>query len=115
MDVMNIGLREHRSASLRIAEPEGLPVEMRPLVREILSVKSENPGKGHATALMWSTVAEADKWWFTLLIQVRPFADGMTQEQLEKFYAKFGFSILQRDPCVLMVRSPQPPVIARIH
>ena len=112
---MEPGLRTHRQASLRIAIAEGLPIEMRPNVREILSVQSSNPRKGDATALMYQVCAEADKWWFTLLVQVLPFDDGMTMEQLQKWYGRFGFLKIQDEPCVLMVRSPQPPRIARVH
>lgn len=121
---MNIGLRTHKDASLRVAVAEGIPVEMRERVREILSVKSSNPRKGDATALMWTVCAEADKWWITLLAHVKPFDDAspqtMTQEQLQHWYAKFGFVKIQDKaddgtPVVLMARNPQPPVVARIH
>ena len=117
---MNIGPREYKQASLRIALAEGLPVEMRPMTREIVGVQSKSPHNGHATALMHQTCAEADKWWMTLILHVKPFSDGLTQEQLEKFYSRFGFVKIQDAaddgrPAVLMARSPQPPVITRIH
>lgn len=117
---MNIGLRTHKDASLRIALAEGIPEEMRERVREILSVQSSNPRKGHATALMHQTCAEADKWGYILLVQVRPFADGMTQEQLIRWYSRFKFVKIQDAaddgaPAILMARPQQPPAIARIH
>jgi len=117
---MDVGQREYKGASLRIALAEGLPEAMRPMTREIVGVQSMSPHNGHATALMHQTCAEADKWWMTLLLHVKPFSDGMTQEQLEKFYGRFGFVRIQDatddgTPCVLMARSPSPPVIQRIH
>lgn len=112
---MNPGLREHRSASLRVAIAEGLPLDMRDQVRELLSVRSDNPRKGHATALLHTVCAEADKWWITLMIQPRKFDDGMDDEKLMPFYERFGFVVFQTEPVMLMVRSPQPPKIARVH
>lgn len=109
--VMTPGLRIHRSASCRIAIAEGLPQEMRDQTREVLDVRSENPGKGHARALMHEIIAEADRAWITLIVQVRPFHDGMTQEQLEAFYTRNGFDNIQTEPVVLMVRSPERPRI----
>ena len=117
---MTPGLRTHKQASLRIVIAEGLPEKMRPMTREIVGVQSSNPRKGDATALMWQTVAEADKWWVTLLVHVKPFDDGMSMEQLQHWYAKFGFVKIQDaaddgTPAVLMARSPQQPVVQRIH
>lgn len=111
---MTPGIRLHKQASLRVAIAEGWPVEIQDQVREIVSIQSTNPRKGHATALLHQVCAEADKWWITLLVQVAPFNDGMTLEQLEKWYCRFGFLRIQDDP-MLMARSPQPPVIERIH
>jgi len=117
---VEVGLREYKAASLRIAIAECLPEHMRALVREIVSVQSTNPRKGDATALMWQTCAEADKWWFSLLVHVKPFDDGMSMEQLLHWYAKFGFVKIQDaaddgTPAVLMVRNPQPPKIQLVH
>ena len=103
---MTPGLRKHRQASLRVAIP-ALPEDMTPVTRELIDVKSDNQRKGHATALMHQVTLEADKQWMTLLIQVKPFADGMTVEQLKKWYGRFGFVEIQAEPCCLMARSPQ--------
>jgi len=111
---MEPGLRTYKQASLRVAVASGLPIDMHELTREILSVKSDAPREGHATALLYQTCAEADKWWMTLVIQVRPFDDGMTMEQLQKFYTRFGFLKIQDEP-VLMARSPQLPNNPRMH
>lgn len=105
---VNVGLREHRSASLRIAIADGLPERMRKLTREVLSVRSTNPRKGHATALMHEVCNEADKWWITLIVQPSKFDDGMDDAKLVPFYSRFGFVVFQNEPC-LMARSPQLP------
>lgn len=111
---MTPGLREYKQATLRVAIAEGLPEDMRAHVRELLSVQSSNPRKGHATALMWQTCAEADKHWVTLMVQVRPFDDGPDREKLQRWYGRFGFVKFQDEP-LLMARTPNPPVIARMH
>ena len=117
---MEVGLRQHKDASLRVAVAEGIPEHMREHVREILSVQSTNPRKGHATALMHTVCAEADKWWYVLLVHVKPFDDGMSMEQLQHWYAKFGFVKIQDaaddgTSAVLMARNPQPPKIRLVH
>jgi len=104
------GLRRYRQATLRVALAEGLPPDWRDGYREIISVQSESQGKGHAAALMYRTCAEADDARLALLIQVRPFAAGLTVEQLEKFYGRFGFERVQADP-LLMARQP----MERVH
>ena len=111
---MTPGLRTHKAASLRVAIAEGLPSEMWDVTREIVSVQSTNPRKGDATTLMWSVCAEADRELKTLIIQVRPFSQGMNDDQLKKFYSKFGFEEIQADPC-LMARSPELSRIASQH
>ena len=110
---MTPGFRHYRQASLRVVIPQGLPVEMQDPVREIISVHSDAPRKGHATALLHQICAEADRHWLTLMIHVEPFDDGaMTGEQLRKWYSRFGFVEIQTEPC-LMARSPQKSKIAR--
>lgn len=103
---MTPGLRTFKSASLRVAIAEALPKEMRDQTRELLSVQSGNPRKGQASKLMWAVCKEADAWWLTLLVNVKSFDDGMSDEQLRKWYARFGFEVIQDDPC-LMSRSPR--------
>lgn len=111
---MEPGLRTYKKASLRVAIAEGLPSDMWELTREIVGVQSENKRGGEATALMWQTCAEADRAWLTLMVHPLQFADGMDTERLTGWYAKFGFLKIQNEPC-LMARSPQKPVIARLH
>lgn len=105
---MQVGLRKWKSASLRIGEPD-IPAHMRPHMREVLDVKSENPRNGDATRLLYQVCAEADKAFTTLLLMPAAFDAGMNTEQLEKWYAKFGFERIQDEP-VLMARQIVPPV-----
>lgn len=111
---MTPGRRTHKAASCRVAVAMGLPEDMREQTREIVGVQSTNPRKGHATALMHTVCAEADREWMTLLIHVEPFSDGMTEEQLLRWYGRFGFVKIQDDP-ILMARSPQKSMILRAH
>lgn len=111
---MDPGPRTYKKASLRIAIAEGLPADMWETTREIVGVQSENKRGGEATALMWQTIAEADQAWLTLIVHPLKFADGLPDEKLAPWYEKFGFVKIQEEPC-LMARSPQKPVIARLH
>lgn len=104
---MTPGLRKLKSASLRVAVPMGLPSEMRPHIRELIDVQATNKRRGHASALIGKVCKEADDEWFTLMLEVKPFADGATLEQLTKFYGKHGFVVFQTEPATLMARSPQ--------
>lgn len=104
---MNPGLRDYKTATLRIAIAEGLPVEMWEPTREIVALHSTNPRKGHATLLMHSVCAEADKEGILLILQPQKFDDGMPDEKLEKWYEKFSFAVIQREPVVLMARQVQ--------
>ncbi len=105
---MTPGPREHKGASLRVAVAECLPEEMRPQTREIVSLTSSNPRKGHATTLMWSVCHEADLAGMLLILQPKPFGDGeLDDSKLERFYGRFGFVVIQRAPAVLMARGPE--------
>ena len=112
---MEIGLRIHKSASLRVAVPESLPEHMQPHMRELVSVASDERGRGHASALMHRICQEADDACVTLLVQVKAFAEGMTDEQLQRFYSKFGFIVIQTEPVVLMARQVVPNRLVRMH
>lgn len=108
IESMTPGLRKLKSASLRVAVPMGLPSEMRPHIRELIDVRATNPRKGHASALLGKICKEADRDHWTLIVQVKAFDDsGLTDEQLQKFYSKFSFTMIQTEPVVLMARSPQ--------
>ena len=109
------GIRQHKSASLRVAIPEGMPEDLSSQLRELLSVKSEFKRNGEATALMYQVTSEADFAWMVLFLHVKPFEDGITEEQLIKFYRKFGFEVVQTDPVLLMSRLPARPKLARVN
>jgi hypothetical protein len=104
---MNPGKRTHKSASLRVAIAESLPVEFWERTREIVAVQSTDQGRGEATALLWRTCREADEAELALIVKPEPFADGLSMVQLLKFYAKFRFVPIQQQPCVLLARRPE--------
>jgi hypothetical protein len=105
---MEPGLRTYKQATLRVAVPESLPEHMQPHMREILSVRSGSRQKGEASALMYRTCQEADDACVTLILQVAPFESGLTIEQLQKWYEKFGFAVIQTEPALMMARQVQP-------
>lgn len=113
-DDMNPGLRTHKQSSLRVSVPMSMPEDMRDRMRELIDVHSDNLRKGHATALLHQVCAEADRSGKTLMIHVEPFGNEMTAEQLQKWYGKFGFVVVQDKPC-LMARSVQESKIVRAH
>lgn len=105
---MNYGQRTYKQASLTVAEPTGLPEDMRQEFAEILAVRSQNPRKGHATALMHMVCTEADLAGKLLMLKVQAFDDGaMSDDQLRKWYSRFGFVEVQQEPAVLMARAPE--------
>lgn len=105
-DRMAVGPRTHKQASLRIAVAECLPDDMHADTREVVGVASANPRKGHATALLWEVCREADAACVMLVLFPSAFADGMDDAALERWYARFGFVAVQREPAVMMARSP---------
>lgn len=104
--MMEPGLRQHRSASLRVAIPEGLPVRLHDRTRELLAVRSEDQGNGDATGLLCMVCHEADKAGLALLVQVDPFDEGLEKGELQRWYASHGFERIQREP-LLMARGPR--------
>lgn len=103
---MKVGVRFHKQASCRVVVATGLPQDMHEGTREVVNLMSDNPRKGHATFLMHQVCAEADVDGIVLILMPKPFGDGMTEEQLEKFYQKFGFTTIQPEP-KLMARQPR--------
>ena len=108
-----IGLHTHKGASLRIGKPE-LPPEasqtVRDTVLEVVGLQSDNPRKGHATALMYQVTAEADREAKVLMLMVTENA-----EKLVRWYQRFGFLPTkdELDTPVVMVRAPEALRIAR--
>lgn len=104
---MTPGLREHKQASLRVAVAECLPEDMRDQTREIVALSSTNPRNGYATTLLWSVCHEADLAGITLILRPEPFGEtGIDAQKLERFYGRFGFVAFQKEPVVLMARTP---------
>jgi N-acetylglutamate synthase-like GNAT family acetyltransferase len=106
--LMPVGPRGYHSARLTIAVPMGLPDHMRGGVRELMSleVPAEDRRQGLATTLMERTAVEADGAQVVLFIHVQPFEGSVTVDELEAFYAKFGFVVIQERPR-LMARQPK--------
>ena len=101
---MQTGPRHYRSAMLRIAMCAALPDHMRDGTREILGLQCSNPRKGYATRLMLETCREADEAGIVLIVQPGQFDDGMTTEQLTKWYERFGFVALPSEGAPVMAR-----------
>ena len=101
-----IGFHELASACCRIVPAMGVPEHMRGGMREIIDLTSANPRKGHATKLMYKICAAADEQRITLILTAHAFQDGMADEQLAKWYQRFGFIKLQDEP-VIMARQVQ--------
>jgi GNAT superfamily N-acetyltransferase len=100
------GLHRHGSASCVIKDSILVPKEMRKGLRELtkLHTPAESRGKGHATALLHDVCAKADEAGVLLLLHVEPYAQpDMTKAQLEAWYVRFGFQMIQPDP-LLMAR-----------
>jgi predicted GNAT family acetyltransferase len=86
-----------------------LPKRLRDSTREITKVytPASEQGKGHATELMLDVCEEADKAGLVLVLWPRPYGDdvALSGTQLESWYARFGFRVIQPEP-VLMARAP---------
>jgi hypothetical protein len=104
MDVMSPGLRTYKQSSLRVAMPQF--ADLGGNVREIIDVQSAVQGSGHASQLMRSVCLEADRAAKVLVLMPRKFADGLDNGALVMWYQKFGFLIIQVDPC-MMARQPR--------
>ncbi len=95
-------------ASCDLAETDIVQESLRPYVREVLDVfvPPNERRKGYGAALMHEVVQSADQRGLGLFLEVKSTGE-MTDEQLEAFYAKFGFERFQNEPCVLLMRAPR--------
>lgn len=85
-----------------------LPAPIRGQVWEIshLYVAPEHRRQGEATRLLESICRQANRLGLALLVEARAYGDtDMSQEQLQRFYAKHGFVSIQASP-PLMARAP---------
>jgi N-acetylglutamate synthase-like GNAT family acetyltransferase len=97
--MMPVGPRTKNSASARIAVPRSLPPHLRSKMRELVAVKSDNPGNGEADALLDAICCEADETKTALMLMV----DGGDRERLANWYQRHGFTPIQAEP-LLMAR-----------
>jgi hypothetical protein len=74
---------------------------MRDGIRELTKLETpvEHRKNGDATALLHAICDEADTQRLVLLLHVEPFGDAdMGSSQLEAWYEKFGFMVIQPEP-----------------
>lgn len=98
---MQNGVRTLGNASLTIDDCRALPRRMRPMTREVSSLRTPaaSQQQGAATALMHQVCDEADEACITLVLWPKPFgAIALSQAQLIEWYARrFGFVRLPGD------------------
>lgn len=82
----------------------GVPLDMRADIREVCAVSTpvECRGLGLATNLLYGVCREADNHNKTLLLTI----DEPERERLTKFYAKFGFAVIDDNQYFMMIRNP---------
>lgn len=100
----------YKQASAVLAEPMGLPEDMRNGVDEVLNlfVEPEYRNQGQASALMQRICRGSDTNRKVLLLQPKPFDGGeMSDLALTSWYTKFGFEIVQAEPVLLLARPPR--------
>tara|TARA_R110000823_G_C15937072_1_gene500045 strand:- start:2719 stop:3093 length:375 start_codon:yes stop_codon:yes gene_type:complete len=106
---MIAGQRTSGPASLKVRVSLALPKHLRDKTREITKVHTPaaEQGNGHATELLQQVCDEADAAGLTLVLWPRPYGDdiALSQAQLQAWYARFGFRVIQPAP-VLMARAP---------
>lgn len=81
--------------SLQIAE------EMRDGIRELTKLQTPVAGrrKGDASQLLGMICDEADTQGLVLMLHCEPFGDSdLASSQLEAWYEKFGFMVIQAEP-----------------
>lgn len=103
---MKPGNRVHLSASLKLRFCKGIPSALRGGAREIYDLQAGTKGKRHAAGLLEKVCREADIANLMLMVHVKAFGEGLTNQQLEIWYTKLGFEPIQRAPSLLMVRMP---------
>lgn len=102
--MMPVGPRAYAAASARIAVPVALPHHLRAKVRELVAVRSDNPGHGDADNLLTVICSEADRTTTALMLTVEPQGD-TDKGRLARWYQSHGFTPIQAKP-LLMSRMP---------
>lgn len=118
---MRPGKRELASASITVSVTDAVPERMRENVREVshVFVPAEDRRQHLATALMNLVCQEADANGITLILTVDPYdTGGPSAEELQTWYAQFGFRELQDSPngqiMARQVSNPRRNCIARL-
>lgn len=114
---MKPGIRQHGPATLKLSFNTSVPMHMRSGVMEVthLLVPEQHRGQGYASLLMQKLCAEADEAGRVLLLMPKPFdVVALDREQLQAFYERFGFEVIQQRPAVLMARRPGAAVTVRM-
>lgn len=90
------------NASLHIGYSQIVEPNQRGFAREITEffVPEEHRGKGEGSLLLQDVCEQADQDNLLLLI----IADTV---RLARFYMRFGFTVIQENPVILMVRNPK--------
>lgn len=105
---MHLGRRNHSYASLEVM-PGVIDDEDKLRLIGYLKTAKAYRKQGHASRLMRDVCIEANQSQTVLLVQPKgsdhdaPLSD----EQLELFYMRYGFKVIQREPIVLMAREPR--------
>lgn len=97
-----LGKRKYLTAQCNLRYCQGVPENMRGLIREIhdFKVHKDFQNRGQGTKLMNNLIHEADEHQKVLILLP-------DNEKLELWYSKFGFVRIQQNPVVLMMREPK--------
>lgn len=96
-----VGKYKHGQATCELKRSGSLPKEMRDGIRELVKLHTpvERRKNGDATELLRSICDEADTQRIVLMLTVEPFGDpDLGASQLEAWYEKFGFMVIQSEP-----------------
>ena len=118
-----IGRYQHGHATCELKRSVQLPVDIRDGVRELTKLHTpiEHRKNGDATQLLQQVCDEADTQGIVLLLHCEPFGEpDLAASQLEAWYEKFGFMVIQAEPKLMArmvgasprVLSPNPVTLA---
>jgi len=104
------GVKGHYStdhASAEVVTPTALPPSLDGVLELVrVWVDPEYRRQGYATELVKEVCNDADITSTVLMLRPNPFGEGGL-ENLVPFYERFGFTVIQKQPVVLMARMPQ--------
>lgn len=107
---MKTGIRYLNNASCKINICMAVPNQLRAKCRELtsLDVPANLRRSGMATELMTMVTEEADAHNMLLVLFPEPFGEEpkLSALQLEDFYERFGFQMIQVHPKPMMARMP---------